>query len=113
MDDKTGPVEGAAEAIEERVRRKRSAHLTRDEALSVRRWYDAGYGIVEIAEMSGLSRKTVSRIAHRKTHKRLQPIDKRNLPRLPMRRPDQVRPKDPNTKPRDLQAIARYLTRRR
>ena len=83
--------------------------LTRNEAVAIRRWYEAGYRVKEIAERAGVTQATVSRIVHGHTHKRYRPIAERNLPPLPQRRKSDG--DDPKRRP--AAELARWMTRRR
>ena len=85
-------------------------HLTREEVVSIKRWYAAGFSVYDIAQRSGVSRVSVRAIVNGRTHKRVRAVDERSLPPLPRRREDQQRRVGKRPSPAEL---ARYATRRR
>ena len=58
-----------------------SKRLIRRQVLAIREQYDAGFGIQEIADRHRVSRTTVSRVVHMKSHQPVKDIHYTPFPR--------------------------------
>ena len=56
--------------------------LNRATVLAIRKQYDAGYTITEIAKAHGRSRTSIADVCHRRTYKRVKDLP--DVPRLPL-----------------------------
>ena len=57
--------------------------LTRPEVLAIRRQYDLGHGVKQMAEAYGVSAQTITKIGKRRLHTRVLDGDAPPLPKAP------------------------------
>ena len=76
--------------------------LTRPEVLAIRRQYDLGHAVKQLAEAYGVSTYTISMIGNRRSHKRVLEGDAPPLPTAPRA------PRPPTTPQRKAKKIDNF-----